>query len=117
MSVTNIRNGQSEDMLNIGFCMSAEVKAPAADAVLSANSAPVQLITPGAAINLGLPAEEATVTRNGKIFIIRNLHATNVITVRDDSPATIAAIAGASSGIFHLWNGAWRCLSESAAIA
>lgn len=108
MSVTNIENAKSHNLLAIsGLRVHAEVRTLAGDITLGEEAAPVQYLDPGgAARNVDLPASV-----DGTLFIISNMaDAAETITVRNEADATVDTVPQNQAGWFHRVGGAWRTL-------
>ena len=88
MAQVNIGGGRISETFLETFKLKTQTRTLAADLTLTTKDAPVQFIDPGgAARNVTLPAEASS---EGLVFFIQNTaDAAEVLTVRDDTPATV----------------------------
>jgi hypothetical protein len=88
------------------FRLRPQIRAMAGTVVLTKDSPTMQILDPGAARNLDLPAEADS---KGLVFIIKNTGAaTELITVRDDAAATVIVIDVDEGGIVYCDGVTWH---------
>lgn len=121
MSVSNIKDGESVEIINKRLRLGWQARAVGngSTTVLLGEIMPIQYITPAGAATIRLDLA----ARDGEVTVVVNVGAGGALTVTDNagSPNTIATLATNTSGIFHKRGasgaGVYSCVAESAAIA